>query len=75
MYSNDIFRVLSQIAVHEIINFTLLKKIVVFWISRYIDSLRDRQSGNRIPEEARFFAPVQTGLRASYTRVQGHSLG
>jgi hypothetical protein len=39
-------------------------------LRRYSDSLRDGRSGDRIPVEARFFAPVQTGPGAhpaSYT--------
>jgi hypothetical protein len=39
-----------------------------------IDSLRAGRSGDRIPVEARYFAPVQTGQRAhpaSYTMVTG----
>jgi hypothetical protein len=40
------------------------------WLSRYIDSLRAAQSGDRIPVGARLFAPVQNvsvAQPASYT--------
>jgi hypothetical protein len=34
------------------------------YLSRYSDSLQAGRSGDRIPVEARFFAPVQTGFGA-----------
>jgi len=36
----------------------------VGWLSRYSDWLRSGRSGDRIPVEARFSAPVQTGSGA-----------
>ena len=47
-------------------------------LSRYNDSLRTGQYGDRIPMEARLPAPVQTGivtLPASYTVGTGSLLG
>jgi len=48
------------------------------YLSRYSDSLRTGRSGDRIPVEARFSTPVQTGHGAhpaSYTMGTGSFLG
>ena len=47
-------------------------------LSRYSSSLRAGRSGARIPVEAKFSAPDQTGIvvnPASYTVGTGHFLG
>jgi hypothetical protein len=41
------------------------------WLSRYSNSLRAGRSGDRIPVEARFFAPVQTGPGRTQPPLQG----
>ena len=42
-------------------------------LSRYIDSPRAGRSGNRIPMEKKFSAPIQTGLEAHPQQVPNHS--
>jgi hypothetical protein len=39
----------------------ILRKYIMFLCTGYSDWLRAGGSGDRIPVEARFFAPVQTG--------------
>jgi hypothetical protein len=59
---------------HDILSLIIQQILMKFYIylSRYSDWLRAGRSGDRIPMEARFSAPVQTGPGAhpaSYTMV------